>query len=1086
MRIRQIRFKNLNSLVGEWCIDLTHPAFVSDSIFTITGPTGAGKTTILDAVCLALYGRTPRLNRITKGSNEIMSRQTGECFAEVTFETQSGVYRCHWSQHRTRRKPDGDLQAPKHEIADADSGRIFETGLRGVAERIELATGMDFERFTRSTLLAQGDFAVFLQAAPDERAPILEQITGTEIYSRISICVHRRQREEREKLKQLESETAGIVILDQAREDALVQAVKKKRQEEEKLSAEAGAATRAVSWLHGIARLQRELSDLESEDIGLQRAVAAFQAEREKLDLDLRASPMNELYATCVALRREHEQEKTLLHARKEALPAIHASVTKQAADLKVAEERTAQAREALKTALPVIQKVRLLDLRLAEQAKALVESRTVCAEMEKKAVADEKRRFEEQKKRDRACEELRAVDARLVETAGDEWLISGLAGLEERLGGLIARQREIGRKELDCRKAATAAEAAGQLLHGRRQQLETRKREQNNIAGQIQKNRDELKRLLGERLLREYRTEKETLLRERIFLSRIAALESHRANLKEGQPCPLCGSVEHPYAAGNIPSSDTTEKRLEALDVLISAAEECESALGKLEEKARAASLKLTEAEKREYEAAVGAAEAEKKRTEARNTLGQCRDEFIERRRAVMAELASFGIMDMPDTDLQSLLESLGRRGAERQNRLREKMELEKRIVDMDSELKFFRAIAESRHAILNEKKAHLKEMQGAFELVRSERAELYGTGQPDAGEARLGRAISEAEEAEKRIRKQYSDSYQALLAAETEVEALEKSIAHRETRLVPLENDLGSALMRAGFADEQHFLAARLSNEKKRDLMAADRALRERQTSLNARRRDREARLAAETALRLTDRPLEEIEQQLAAYEAGLKAVRQDLAGFRHKLDENVAAKSRIRERLKAVAVQKEECLRWGNLHELIGSADGRKYRNFAQGLTFEIMVGHANRQLQKMTDRYLLIRNDTHPLELDVIDTYQAGAVRSTKNLSGGESFIVSLALALGLSRMAGQNVRVDSLFLDEGFGTLDEDALDTALESLACLQMDGKVIGVISHVPALKERIRTQILVTPQTGGKSRIFGPGCTHAEEQFF
>ena len=160
------------------------------------------------------------------------------------------------------------------------------------------------------------------------------------------------------------------------------------------------------------------------------------------------------------------------------------------------------------------------------------------------------------------------------------------------------------------------------------------------------------------------------------------------------------------------------------------------------------------------------------------------------------------------------------------------------------------------------------------------------------------------------------------------------------------------------------------------------------------------------------------------------------------------------------------------------MIGSADGKKYRNFAQGLTFEMMIGHANRQLQKMTDRYLLVRDDTQPLELNVVDSYQAGEIRSTKNLSGGESFIVSLSLALGLSHMASKNVRVDSLFLDEGFVTLDEEALDTALETLAGLQQDGKLIAVISHVPALKERISTEIQVVSQAGGKSVILGPGC--------
>ena len=173
-----------------------------------------------------------------------------------------------------------------------------------------------------------------------------------------------------------------------------------------------------------------------------------------------------------------------------------------------------------------------------------------------------------------------------------------------------------------------------------------------------------------------------------------------------------------------------------------------------------------------------------------------------------------------------------------------------------------------------------------------------------------------------------------------------------------------------------------------------------------------------------------------------------------------QNDEARKRLKGKQAAIEAQERECGRWARLHELIGSADGTKFRNFAQGLTFEMMIGHANRQLRKMSDRYLLVLDETEPLELDVVDNYQAGATRSTKNLSGGESFIVSLALALGLSHMSSRNVRVDSLFLDEGFGTLDDEALDMALETLAGLRQDGKLIGVISHVLALKERIATR--------------------------
>ena len=127
MKILELRFKNLNSLYGEWAIDFTDPEYVSNGIFALSGPTGAGKSTILDAICLALYGTTPRLGKITKSGNEIMSRQTGECYAEVLFESQAGRFRCHWSQHRGRRRPDGELQNPRHEISEGiQNGKVIE------------------------------------------------------------------------------------------------------------------------------------------------------------------------------------------------------------------------------------------------------------------------------------------------------------------------------------------------------------------------------------------------------------------------------------------------------------------------------------------------------------------------------------------------------------------------------------------------------------------------------------------------------------------------------------------------------------------------------------------------------------------------------------------------------------------------------------------------------------------------------------------------------------------------------------------------------------------------------------------------
>ncbi|MDY0302009.1 MAG: SbcC/MukB-like Walker B domain-containing protein [Trichlorobacter sp.] len=402
----------------------------------------------------------------------------------------------------------------------------------------------------------------------------------------------------------------------------------------------------------------------------------------------------------------------------------------------------------------------------------------------------------------------------------------------------------------------------------------------------------------------------------------------------------------------------------------------------------------------------------------------------------------------------------------------------MEKQITDINSEIKRLDAVIETQSTALNKKLERLQTLKKEFVATTDERKALYGDKSPDHEEQHLNKVITDAEDAAKLTREQHNTLQQKWNTAQAYVQSLKKCIEQREPELGSLETGFLAALTTIDFTDEEQFLAAILPPERKTVLAKTATALDERQTDMKARQKDREMRLAAELEYNLTDKPLEELQQQFKEYEERLKELRDAIAACKHRLNENTAARERVKAKQAAIDARKKECRRWDNLHELIGSADGKKYRNFDQGLTFEMMVSHANLQLQKMSDRYLLTRDIAQPLELNVVDNYQAREIRSTKNLSGGESFIVSLSLALGLSQMASKNVRVDSLFLDEGFGTLDDEALDTALETLAGLQQEGKLISVISHVSVLKERIGTQIQVTPQTDGRSRISGPGC--------
>ena len=323
MKILQLRFKNLNSLAGEWTIDFTAPEYISDGIFAISGPTGAGKSTIMDAICLALYGRTPRLKGISKNSNEIMSRHTGECFAEVVFETQKGQFRCTWRQHRARRKANEELQNPSHEIADAQSGIIIESKIKTVAKAIEERTGMDFDRFTQSMLLAQGGFAAFLQADPNERAPILEQITGTEIYSQISINVHERRRAENEKLDHLKAETKGIAILNEEDEILIKQQLKESQKVEAEITKKKTEIDCSILWLNGINKIKAELSEIMREAETHSLSIQNFEPERRILQKGIKAAGLEGEYATLAAKRKLQRDELTVLLASEQQMPDI-------------------------------------------------------------------------------------------------------------------------------------------------------------------------------------------------------------------------------------------------------------------------------------------------------------------------------------------------------------------------------------------------------------------------------------------------------------------------------------------------------------------------------------------------------------------------------------------------------------------------------------------------------------------------------------------------------------------------------------------------------------------------------------------
>lgn len=1082
MKILELRFKNLNSLYGEWHIDFSDPEYAYNGIFALTGPTGAGKSTILDAICLALYGSTPRLGRITQSSNDIMSRQTGECYAEVVFASQAGRYRCHWAQHRSRKKSDGELQSPRHEIAEADAeGKVLENKLVSVLNAVEEKTGMDFDRFTRSILLAQGGFDTFLKASVEQKSKILEQITGTKIYSDISIGVHERLRQEKSTLANLEAEIGGILILTAEEEQAVQEQLATLQRQETDVAKLVSDLSLSIAWLLGIQQLEKEIRELSDEETLLAHDTHAFASDRSELELAAKAATLEGVYATLTEMRNQQKSEQASLQQEEVGLPVLEAQAKAGSEALTKAEEVTKQAKHSQKEAVPILKQVRSLDQNLHQLETYIAESTTSIARDKALIGSYTKNRDSETKKLSSEQDKLVLVETYLQEHQQDKALVTDLTGLSEQIQTLSSKQKEAEKLEALEKKSAKVLKDAEKALDTCFKLSLQAQTKHEKATGDLQDKKDELSLLLGEKLLREYRSEKETLLREREYLARIAALQEHRNHLVDGKECPLCGSLEHPFALGNIPTSDDTEQKIAVLTHIITDAETLETRIQSLTTAERISSTALSDQKKKESESQHAKESAHSAHNASLGAVSEAQESFAALEKVLGEKLNVYGIEETPE-DLPALLDELRMRKDTWQTKEQETRTLETSLSSIKGEIHRLKGILETQDLALQTKQTSLDELLSTFSSGKEERQKLFGDKEADKEEEKLSNALHSAETAEKIAGKNCSDLLQKVGVARTRIESLQASLAKREPLLETQSSCFFEELASIGFSDEQQFLSVRLPLVERNRLASVAKALDDRKTALETTMHDRTSRLALEHAKNLTDKTLFELQTLAADTEGELKGLRDAVAESKAKLKGNVAAKQRIASRQETIEKQKKECSKWDRLHSLVGSADGKKFRNFAQGLTFELMVSHANRQLDKMSDRYLLIRDNEQPLELNVIDNYQAGEIRSTKNLSGGESFIVSLTLALGLSKMASRKVRVDSLFLDEGFGTLDEASLETALKTLSSLQQDGKLIGVISHVSAMQEMIRTQIVITPASGGKSLLSGPGCSRVE----
>jgi DNA repair protein SbcC/Rad50 len=361
------------------------------------------------------------------------------------------------------------------------------------------------------------------------------------------------------------------------------------------------------------------------------------------------------------------------------------------------------------------------------------------------------------------------------------------------------------------------------------------------------------------------------------------------------------------------------------------------------------------------------------------------------------------------------------------------------------------------------------------------NERITLLGDKNPDHTENNYQDKLTQIRQQLENATKNVHDDIADLHAQKATIESLNLTIKELANKLSQSKVSFEQALMASAFDTQTEFLAALILEDELIELKTAHDTLINQlsQTTISINNCQEKLDNLIKSNPNVHQFKLEDLHTELINLQQQLESVNQSIGELNAIKNSELQNRQRHTQILKDIQRQEQENAIWAKLDMLIGSADGKKYRNFVQGLTLDLVLHHANQILAKMNDRYLLTfdADSSRTLEILVTDLHQGDVVRSSKNLSGGESFIISLALALGLSQINSQNIQIESLFLDEGFGTLDETALDLALNTLFELQQSGKSIGIISHVASLKERIDTQIIVEKHAGGYSTLHGAG---------
>jgi exonuclease SbcC len=997
MKILKLHFKNIHSLKGVHTIDFTAVPLSYAGLFAITGPTGAGKSTILDVITLALFSRIPRFEKkITNAEIEkmgsVMTHFSDQAFAEIEYQTSGKYYRSTWMISKTR---NNTLKDYEMRLARLHPEEFLDLKTSEVPAENERIIGLNYEQFVRSILLSQGEFAKFLRSDKTERTSLLEDITGSQIYRELGKAAFEKAKIKREEISKLTQQKDAIPILTDdeildkqhtlTKNQADIQECEKKLQE-------------SIHWLAIMEKklqIQQKIGETEKLGHDLQKKQTNFESQYQRLqkhqNLDIYRSEItlwqhdkSQWLSTLNEL--ENSKQKIAFHQN-----LLDESLRKMAVftHQEINEENF----------LSEMKKFENFIIHLDNNINRLKEKGTKCRhdfnQLLKKYSHSHTTTIAQlsglTQQIQYCTKHLKDLDQRPLIPDSDELLVQKISETRKQIQ-LIEHQYFTALKYEECKQKIEQSYA----------EKEKNIHEQKVVTLEIETLKVQLDQA---------KIEASALQKHKEEQFKINSLEEHRIALIDNEPCPLCGALHHPYAKEkNWIEIGQTEEKIMKLQASIDANQKD--------------LLKRSEA------------------LASLHTYVRTLDEQIASNNSMAAEMEkSWPEIAHPDSaseKLKILTEKL-------------KMAVEKLEAEVTSR-QWYLFFTDCLH-LLNE----LTQTADAYITCYAERQKYY-TGHDINGDAdKIQNQFISARDVCHEWTTTHTNHQKTLLR-------LEESIQNREKNLLP-------NLIHFGYGDISTAQMDILDDQTLQQIIFDKEKLTKEYTEWQNTHQN-----LIQELQNLPDVAGHEIEQlRSAIHQLNLEKEKIILStgGITKELEKNSEAISLIKEAEAIIKKKSDDAHKWYLLDRLIGDATGNKYARYAQNLSLKYLITLANRRLCKLTDRYLLVHTDIEA-DLTIQDLYQGNIKRSVKTLSGGESFIVSLALALSLSDMASQNVRLESLFIDEGFGSLDAETLETAIETLERLQSDSnRIIGIISHVDSLKERITTQIKVHKGSGGYSTL-------------